>query len=155
MRPKPRDSSRPKIFQSPAAAAAAASVTAAYALAKSEKLDFSETEGPIKLVVNKKDTSVELDAVREDKKVMESSLTVARQDNSRLREKIEEVNNTHAELSKVGLVFCKMIISCEVMIEVFIFVSAFSQELLSVQGQLTSERSRCFKLEVLLFTLFL
>ncbi|KAK9283103.1 hypothetical protein L1049_011334 [Liquidambar formosana] len=43
MRPKPRDSSRPKIFQSPAAAAAAASVTAAYALTKSEKLDFTET----------------------------------------------------------------------------------------------------------------
>ncbi|XP_010041732.2 acyl-CoA-binding domain-containing protein 4 [Eucalyptus grandis] len=120
MRPKPRNSSRPKIFQSPAAAAAAASVTAAYALAKSEKLDFSETEEPIKLVVNKKDVSVELDAVREDKKVMELSLTEARQENSRLREKIEEVNNTHAELSK---------------------------ELLSVQGQLASERSRCFKLE--------
>ncbi|KAK3422226.1 hypothetical protein EUGRSUZ_G02738 [Eucalyptus grandis] len=120
MRPKPRNSSRPKIFQSPAAAAAAASVTAAYALAKSEKLDFFETEEPIKLVVNKKDVSVELDAVREDKKVMELSLTEARQENSRLREKIEEVNNTHAELSK---------------------------ELLSVQGQLASERSRCFKLE--------
>ncbi|XP_030450842.1 acyl-CoA-binding domain-containing protein 4 [Syzygium oleosum] len=120
MRPKPRDSSRPKIFQSPAAAAAAASVTAAYALAKSEKLDFLDMEEPIKLVVNKKDVSVELDAVREDKKVMELSLTEARQENSRLREKIEEVKNTHAELSK---------------------------ELLSVQGQLTSERSRCFKLE--------
>ncbi|KAF8020822.1 hypothetical protein BT93_G1294 [Corymbia citriodora subsp. variegata] len=120
MRPKPRNSSRPKIFQSPAAAAAAASVTAAYALAKSEKLDFSEIEEPIKLVVNKKDVTVELDAVREDKKVMELSLTEARQENSSLREKIEEVNNTHAELSK---------------------------ELLSVQGQLTSERSRCFKLE--------
>lgn len=101
MRPKPRNSSRPKIFQSPAAAAAAASVTAAYALAKSEKLDFSEIEEPTKLVVNRKDVSVELDAVREDKKVMESSLTEARQENSRLREKMEEVNNTHAELSKV------------------------------------------------------
>jgi len=107
MRPKPRNSSRPKIFQSPAAAAAAASVTAAYDLAKSEKLDFSETEEPIKLVVNKKDVSVELDAVREDKKVMELSLTEARQENSRLREKIEEVNNTHAELSKVCLVFVR------------------------------------------------
>lgn len=43
MRLKPRDIPRPKIFQSPAAAAAAASVTAAYALAKSEKLDIPKT----------------------------------------------------------------------------------------------------------------
>ena len=42
MKLKPRDSSHPKIFQSPAAAAAAASVTAAYAFAKSEKLDFPQ-----------------------------------------------------------------------------------------------------------------
>ncbi|KAL0452030.1 UNVERIFIED_CONTAM: Acyl-CoA-binding domain-containing protein 4 [Sesamum latifolium] len=39
MRVKPRDTLHPKILQSPAAAAAAASVTAAYALAKAESLD--------------------------------------------------------------------------------------------------------------------
>ncbi|KAA8534467.1 hypothetical protein F0562_031984 [Nyssa sinensis] len=44
MKPKPRDSLQPKIFQSPAAAAAAASVTAAYALTKSGMLDFTEAE---------------------------------------------------------------------------------------------------------------
>lgn len=44
MRPKPRDVLHPKILQSPAAEAAAASVRAAYALTKPEKLDLSERE---------------------------------------------------------------------------------------------------------------
>ncbi|XP_021902309.1 acyl-CoA-binding domain-containing protein 4 [Carica papaya] len=122
MRLKPRDSARPKIFQSPAAAAAAASVAAAYALAKSEKLDFSQ---PLALNLKedallKQDLTNEIDAIKEEKKVVELSLAEAQAENSRIREKINEVNSTHSELSK---------------------------ELQSVQGQLVAERSRCFKLE--------
>ncbi|KAJ6983456.1 hypothetical protein NC653_026307 [Populus alba x Populus x berolinensis] len=123
MRLKPSDASRPKIFQSPAAAAAAASVTAAYALAKSEKLDFSSLNLSSNGVGNNPselDLAFEIDALKEEKKELELSLTEVRAENSRLTEKVDEVNGTHAELSK---------------------------ELHSVQGQLAAERSRCFKLE--------
>lgn len=124
MRLKPRDIPRPKIFQSPAAAAAAASVTAAYALAKSEKLDIPKTLSSkfagIGNDLSEKDVRTDIDAIKEDKRVLELSLTEVRTENSRFREKIDEVNSTHSELSK---------------------------ELSSVQGQLVAERSRCFKLE--------
>lgn len=103
---KPRDIARPKIFQSPAAAAAAASVTAAYALAKSEKLDF-----PQSLILNsngngnnlsEQDVTVDIDSIKEEKRVLELSLAEARDENSRLREKVDEVNSTHGDLSKVS-----------------------------------------------------
>ncbi|KAM7467862.1 hypothetical protein LguiB_015424 [Lonicera macranthoides] len=116
MKPKPTNSSHPKIFQSPAAAAAAASVTAAYALTKPGKLDFAETEDSN----NKADLSVEINAIREAKKVMESSLVDFRAETSALKAKLEETNTTYADLSK---------------------------ELHSVQGQLVAERSRCANLE--------
>ncbi|KAJ6986765.1 hypothetical protein NC653_020103 [Populus alba x Populus x berolinensis] len=123
MRLKPRDALRPKIFQSPAAAAAAASVSAAYALAKSEKLDFSKlnlnSNGTGKNSTEQ-DLALEIDALKEEKRVLELSLAEVRAENYRVTEKIDEVNGTHAELSK---------------------------ELHSVQGQLVAERSRCFKLE--------
>ncbi|OMO87264.1 Kelch repeat type 1 [Corchorus capsularis] len=124
MKLKPRDSSHPKIFQSPAAAAAAASVTAAYALAKSEKLDFPQLIdmkfNGVENNVPKKDINIEIDAIKEEKKVLELSIEEVRSENARLRERIDELNSNHTELSK---------------------------ELQSVQGQLISERSRCFKLE--------
>lgn len=105
MRLKPRDISRPKIFQSPAAAAAAASVTAAYALAKSEKLDFPQTlnlnSAGIGNNISEQDVSNDIDAIKEEKRVLELSVEEVRAENSRLREKIDEVNNTHGELSKV------------------------------------------------------
>lgn len=104
MRLKPRDSLRPKIFQSPAAAAAAASVTAAYALAKSDKLDFSNINLNPRVIESnpsEQDLTIEIDAIKEDNKVLELSLAEVRAENSRLREKIDEVNSTHAELSKV------------------------------------------------------
>jgi predicted nucleic acid-binding Zn-ribbon protein len=95
---------RPKIFQSPAAAAAAASVTAAYALAKSEKLDFSKlnlnSNGTGKNSTEQ-DLAFEIDALKEEKKVLELSLAEVRAENYRVTEKIDEVNGTHAELSKV------------------------------------------------------
>ncbi|XP_022134025.1 acyl-CoA-binding domain-containing protein 4 [Momordica charantia] len=124
MRPKPRDSSRPKIFQSPAAAAAAASVTAAYALAKTEKLDFEKIEDDVskgrEARHSQPDGTFELEAIREAKAKLELALSEVEGENSKLKQQIDEVNNTHAELSK---------------------------ELQSVQGQLIAERSRCFKLE--------
>lgn len=86
MRPKPRDSPHPKIFQSPAAAAAAASVTAAYALSKSGKLEFSEMEDlNIKLAQgngSQWDLASGITAIREEKKMLESALAKVRADNS-------------------------------------------------------------------------
>ncbi|GMP68541.1 hypothetical protein CsSME_00028131 [Camellia sinensis var. sinensis] len=133
MRPKPSDSPHPKIFQSPAAAAAAASVTAAYALTTSGKLDLSETEDSIIKVVqangSQRDLSIEVNTVREEKKVLESALEEVRAENSSLKGKIDETTSTYTD---------------------------FFKELQSVQGQLVAERSRCAKLEVyfLFFSLF-
>ncbi|XP_052185475.1 acyl-CoA-binding domain-containing protein 4 [Diospyros lotus] len=124
MRPKPRNSPHPKIFQSPAAAAAAASVTAAYALTKSGKLDLSEAEdSDIKVVEengSQRDLLSEINAVKEEKVVLEAALEEIKAENSSLKGKIEDTATTYADLSK---------------------------ELQSVQGQLVTERSRCAKLE--------
>lgn len=92
------DLSQPKILQSPAAAAAAASVTAAFALSKAEKLE-SNSNG----VVSKNDINIEIEAVKEEKNVLELSLTEVRAENSKLKGAIEEVNGTHAELGKVSI----------------------------------------------------
>nr|XP_016445961.1 PREDICTED: acyl-CoA-binding domain-containing protein 4 isoform X1 [Nicotiana tabacum] len=124
MRPKPRDVLHPKILQSPAAEAAAASVRAAYALTKPEKLDLSEREDSNFKEVHVDNTqqklSAEISAIGQQKKALESLLADVQAENANLKAKIEEVNNTHADLSK---------------------------ELQSVQGQLISERSTCAKLE--------
>ncbi|KAK2969061.1 hypothetical protein RJ640_021100 [Escallonia rubra] len=95
MRPKPRNSLNPKIFQSPAAAAAAASVTAAYALTKSGKLDYVEKEDSSKV-----DLSVDTNALREGNKMLESSVAETAAENSALKAKLDEKNSTYAELSK-------------------------------------------------------
>ncbi|XP_004250024.2 acyl-CoA-binding domain-containing protein 4 [Solanum lycopersicum] len=123
MRPKPRDVLHPKILQSPAAEAAAASVRAAYALIKPEKYLSEREDSSFKEVhVDNTQQSLlaEISALGEQKKALESSLADIRAENADLRNKIEDVNTTHADLSK---------------------------ELQSVQGQLISERSRCAKLE--------
>lgn len=107
MRPKLRDLKQPKIFQSPAAAAAAASVTAAYALSMTEKLDFATAESNsngAEKIPSEQDVAVEVETIREEKTLLELSLTEVRTENSKLSGKIEEVNGTHAELSKVCLV---------------------------------------------------
>lgn len=105
MKLKPRDLSHPKIFQSPAAAAAAASVAAAYALAKSEKLDFPQiidlNFNGVENNVPKKDINLEINAIKEEKVVLESSIDEVRAENSRLGEKIDELKSNHTELSKV------------------------------------------------------
>ncbi|KAL8090335.1 hypothetical protein AgCh_039707 [Apium graveolens] len=116
MRPKSNDSTHAKIFKSPAAAAAAASVTAAYALTTPEKAAFTDTR-----VSNiEVDLSLEIKTVKEDKKLLESSLSEIQAENSALQAKLDETSSTHVDLSK---------------------------ELQSVQGQLVAERSRCAKLE--------
>lgn len=105
MRPKPRNSPRPKIFQSPAAAAAAASVTAAYALSKSGKLEFSEMEDlNMKLAQqngSQRDLASDINAIREEKKMLESALEKVRTENSSFKGKIDETTGSHADLSKV------------------------------------------------------
>ncbi|CAH9055468.1 unnamed protein product [Cuscuta epithymum] len=124
MRPKPRDSSHPKILLSPAAAAAAASVTAAYALTKPEKFDSTARDDSnfkgIQNNTSQKNLSDEIGTIREEKERLESSLAEVTRENFSLKAKIEEVNNTYADLSK---------------------------ELHSVQSQFTAERSRCAELE--------
>ncbi|XP_051116425.1 acyl-CoA-binding domain-containing protein 4 [Andrographis paniculata] len=124
MKVKPRDSSQPKILQSPAAAAAAASVTAAYALAKSESLDYGEQEDTNAKVItvdtSQQDTALEVNSIKEEMKALESSLIEVTAETAALKTKIDETNGSYAELSK---------------------------ELHSVQGQLANERSRCAKLE--------
>ena len=105
MRPKAKDTMRPKIFQSPAAAAAAASVTSAYALSKSEKLDFIQLDDiNSKLSANghpKDDVTDKVEAIKEEKRLLELSIAEVRAENSKLGGEIEEINNTHAELTKV------------------------------------------------------
>jgi hypothetical protein len=105
MRPKEKDTLRPKIFQSPAAAAAAASVSSAYALSKSEKLDFMQLDD-----INPKssvnghhhdDAAVKIEAIKEEKRLLELSIAEVRAENSKLGGEIHEVNSTHAELTKV------------------------------------------------------
>ncbi|XP_062156918.1 acyl-CoA-binding domain-containing protein 4 [Alnus glutinosa] len=124
MKPKPSGSSLPKIFQSPAAAAAAASVTAAYAITKAENFYFPKAEDSSSKgtgnILSEQGVRNDIEAIREEKKVSELSLAEVRAENTRIRGQIDEKNGTHSELSK---------------------------ELLSVQGQLVAERSRCFKLE--------
>ncbi|CAI9296169.1 unnamed protein product [Lactuca saligna] len=114
MKPKPKDLKHPKIFKSSAAAAAAASVTAAYALAKSEDLTAVDNSK------SKVDLSVEIGVIKEEKKVLESSIAWVKAEKSTLKSKLDEVNETHVDLSK---------------------------ELHSVQGQLAAEKSRCANLE--------
>lgn len=98
MRPKPKDSKHPKIFQSPAAAAAAASVTAAYALAKYESLDSTTINSKPKV-----NLLVEVNVIEEENKALKSSIEEAEVGNSGLRQKLEELNGTHVDLSKVCL----------------------------------------------------
>lgn len=102
MKLKPRDSSHPKIFQSAAAAAAAASVTAAYALAKSENLDAPPVvESNFRVGNHLSEETIIIDTLKQEKKVLKLALEEVRAENSKLREKIDEVNSSHAELSKV------------------------------------------------------
>lgn len=127
LKPKPRNSVRPRLFQSPAAAAAAASVTAAYALttATDKKVDLINPEDAHFKVAQVKTVpkvvATDTDKLHSELKDLESKLVEVRDGNSRLKGNIHEMNDSHTLLE---------------------------MELQSVQGQLTAERSRCSKLEV-------
>ncbi|WOK92780.1 acyl-CoA-binding domain-containing protein 4 [Canna indica] len=123
---KSKEPVRPRLLQSPAAAAAAASVTAAYAIITGtdenniKKIDDSnikcnQTENSQKL------DSVGTDSLKAENKVLESRIVEVRDENSKLQAKIDEMNISHNELLK---------------------------ELLSVQSQLAAESARCLNLEV-------
>ncbi|XP_042448561.1 acyl-CoA-binding domain-containing protein 4-like [Zingiber officinale] len=124
---KPKEPLQPRLLQSPAAAAAAASVTAAYAIitATDEKniamrnsvnpdVKSNEIENVQKL------SAIDTDTLKAENKLLESRIMQARDENSRLQTKIDEMNITHTELLK---------------------------ELQSVQNQLTAESARCLNLE--------
>ncbi|KAK9124098.1 hypothetical protein Sjap_013700 [Stephania japonica] len=126
LRLKPQDMSRPKIFLSPAAAAAAASVSAAFALTRTGEIrsnfDVKEDVTTDRFQTENLSQGLENDikTIMAERKNLEMSVNEAREENSRIREKLDEMNKTHVELSK---------------------------ELFSVRSQLTAEESRCFKLE--------
>lgn len=113
MKPKPRDTLRPRLLQSPAAAAAAASVTAAYAVlsANDEKsIDINTVDdSDIKGVQpnGAQEFAIEVDELTAEKNNLESRLTEVREENSRLKTNLDAVNNSYSELGKVMLAFCE------------------------------------------------
>ncbi|KAK1289967.1 Acyl-CoA-binding domain-containing protein 4 [Acorus calamus] len=125
LKPKPRSTTRPRIVQSPAAAAAAASVTAAYALTTTgeKKVLTNSVEGSKESQTESSPqvSRADTDAFTMEKETLESRLAEVKQENFRLERDLDEMNNTHMDLLK---------------------------ELQSVQGQLTAETLRCFKLEM-------
>ncbi|KAJ0967241.1 hypothetical protein J5N97_024158 [Dioscorea zingiberensis] len=124
LKTKKTDSTQPRLLQSPAAAAAAASVTAAYALTtaadKENKVIIEDAS--LKEVQAQRSTKVVVntDTLKGEKKILESRLKDLRAENVKLKGNLDEMNNSHTELSI---------------------------ELQSVQGQLAAESSRCLKLE--------
>uniref|UniRef100_A0A0E0K728 Acyl-CoA-binding domain-containing protein n=1 Tax=Oryza punctata TaxID=4537 RepID=A0A0E0K728_ORYPU len=125
MKLKPRNLVQPRLLQSPAAAAAAASVTAAYAVITDEKTrDIVATDDlDVKRVQpsgSSKQITTELDALNGEKGKLESRLAEVRDENSKLKDRLDMVKLSHGELTK---------------------------ELKSVQHQLAAEGSRCQKLE--------
>lgn len=108
LKTKKLDSTQPRLLQSPAAAAAAASVTAVYALttaadkeitviAKEEKPKKVQTQESTKVVAN-------YDALSAENKILESRLIEIRAENLKLRGNIDELNNSHTELSIVSII---------------------------------------------------
>lgn len=125
LKPTPVDAVRPRLLQSHAAAAAAASVTAAYALSTATdnnrpNILHIDTSAETR-IEDPYTVAVDTNAIHAEKEILESSLVEIRGEKSRLKGCLNELNNSYAELSA---------------------------ELQSVEGQLEAERSRCFKLEV-------
>ena len=113
MRPKLKDSARPKIYMSPAAAAAAASVTAAYSYKSEKPPELPKPES----VYPKQDGSPVLANMKDAKRLLELSLIEVREENSMLKGKIEEINSNHEELSKVlasdySFFYCILAVTC-------------------------------------------
>lgn len=127
LKPTARASIQPRLFQSPAAAAAAASVTAAYAVTtitekgngvldvEGTNIKLNQPRSPSKVV------AIDADKLTAEKKFLESKVDEVKNENSRLKNNIDEMNNSHTLLI---------------------------MELQSVQHQLAAERSRCVNLEI-------
>ncbi|KAL5995195.1 hypothetical protein ACLOJK_025253 [Asimina triloba] len=108
LKPKPSGSSKPKIFQSPAAAAAAASVKAAYELTTTAiNLDVKNKDDTASKEIIAKasqlDMTSEINAITAQKQELESALAKIRVENTRLKGDLDEMNNNHIELSKVQI----------------------------------------------------
>ncbi|XP_020682901.1 acyl-CoA-binding domain-containing protein 4 isoform X1 [Dendrobium catenatum] len=125
LKPKPRVPTKPKLYQSPAAAAAAASVTAAYALVTSTGTkDIDPVDENLKSEQAKRQPEVEsfaTEVLTVEKKNLESKLAEVRRENAKVEGNLEDARNRQ---------------------------SLLSMELKAVASQLEAERSRCFKLEI-------
>lgn len=106
MRPKLKDPSRPKIYQSPAAAAAAASVSAAYMVGMGNQPEMTKEGDSVSEAVQTKypqeDPTTDFNKLKQEKKMLELSIAELVEANSTLRGKIDDINSNHAELSKVA-----------------------------------------------------
>lgn len=105
---KSRKLVQPRLLQSPAAAAAAASVTAAYAV-------ITATDEKTRDIVSMDDLDIkraqpansskkfvaEIDALNVEKCNLESRLAEVRDENSKLKDKLDLANLSHSELAKV------------------------------------------------------
>ncbi|KAI0500404.1 hypothetical protein KFK09_018616 [Dendrobium nobile] len=125
LKPKPRVPTKPKLYQSPAAAAAAASVTAAYALVTSTGTkDIDPVDENVKSEQAKRQPEPEsfaTEVLTVEKKNLESKLAEVRRENAKVEGNLEDARNRQ---------------------------SLLSMELKAVASQLEAERSRCFKLEI-------
>lgn len=104
MKPKATDSIQPRLFQSPAAAA---SVTAAYALttiskknndpvnAEGANLNFTQARSPPKVV------AIDTDKLTSEKRFLESKVEEVTNENSCLKDSLDEMNNSHGLLLMV------------------------------------------------------
>ena len=99
---------QPRLLQSPAAAAAAASVTAAYAVitATDEKTrDIVATDDfaikNAQPASSSKKFVAEIDVVNGEKDKLESRLAEVRDENSKLKDKLDLANLSYGELAKV------------------------------------------------------
>uniref|UniRef100_A0A0E0NN11 Acyl-CoA-binding domain-containing protein n=1 Tax=Oryza rufipogon TaxID=4529 RepID=A0A0E0NN11_ORYRU len=108
MKLKPRNLVQPRLLQSPAAAAAAASVTAAYAVITDEKTrDIVATDDlDVKRVQpsgSSKQITTELDALNGEKGKLESRLAEVRDENSKLKDRLDmELKSVQHQLAAEG-----------------------------------------------------
>lgn len=110
MKPKQKDMVQPRLVQSPAAAAAAASVTAAYAIAAAsdkKTVQASATENPETKNVQSetsfvKETASRTDIFREENTSLVSKLAEITAENSKLMDKLDYAKSSHSELTKVS-----------------------------------------------------
>lgn len=106
LKPKPRVPTKPKLYQSPAAAAAAASVTAAYALVTSTGTkDIDPVDENVKSEQAKRQPEPEsfaTEVLTVEKKNLESKLAEVRRENAKVEGNLEDARNRQSLLSMVN-----------------------------------------------------